>query len=171
MQRRKLWLPIATVLIIAIAFSLYIFIAQHNKKPAKKLVQSNSFTGEKPTFTIYYPSSAPAGISIDRGSVKTAKDIFSFNLKQNGSQDFAVTEQSAGDNFDVKDFKKKLTSAQDFDTDLGQGVIGGLDKGLITAVKTKTDTLIIVNCVNTLCSIPSREILNNMKIVSDLSTL
>jgi len=173
MPWKKLGWILGVIVIITAGFLTYKAIANNNgsKIDKNKASLSNSFTGEKPEFTIYYPSSTPKNIKIDKGSIKTARDLFTFNMHENGKQNFAVNEQFAGNDFNFKDFKKKLYSPTEFKSSLGEGVFGGLDASLITAVKTKEDTLIIVNCVSTICIGPSRQIVENMKIVNDVNKL
>ena len=126
---------------------------------------------EKPTFALYYPSQIPAGLVLDRESIKYAKDSFIFNIKQAGQNRFFVSEQPVGSRFSFDSFKKKLVSPIDIKTNFGKGVIDGINGGLLTIAKTPDDTLIIVNCVNTVCSATSKELINHMQLVSDFSRL
>jgi hypothetical protein len=163
---------VAVVLLVAyIAFG-------RQKTPVKSAgihpaatVQTPQGRTEKPAFTVYYPQHVPAGLSIDKSSISYTKDSFYFNLKQKGQDSFFVSEQAVAADFNFNAFKSKLTSPSDFKINLGEGVIGGLDAGLVTAVKPKADTLIIVNCVGTVCSGYSRAILENLNIVSDVTKL
>ncbi|HSX18342.1 MAG TPA: hypothetical protein VLE51_03235 [Candidatus Saccharimonadales bacterium] len=131
---------------------------------AQQSITSPSFVNEAPAFTVYYPSSPPQSLTVDKSTITYSKNSFSFNLAQNGQDQFYVNEQPAGDNFSYQRLKARLGSPNETNTALGMGIFGTIGVNFITAVRTDKNTLIIVNCAALECGVPSKNLINSMQI-------
>lgn len=120
-----------------------------------------------PSFTVYYPSAAPPGLSLDKSSIAYSPDSFTFAAAQNGENQFFIYEQPAGNNFSYQRLKVRLGSPLDADTSLGKGIIGTIGTNLVTAVNTDKNTLIILNCTALACAAPSKQIIDSLKVNTD----
>jgi len=126
---------------------------------------------EQPSFTTYYPSPLPDGLSLSKGSIAYYKNSFTFILEQAGKKSFFVYEQPASTDPDFSSLKSRIVAPQSIALSVGQGIEGSLDNGTVTAVKTDKNTIMIVDCSKTVCSTLPREILSNMQVNSDLVNL
>jgi hypothetical protein len=125
----------------------------------------------KPDFSAYYPNPLPDGLSTSNGSIVYTKNSFTFILKQGGKNSFFVSEQPAASDPNLSALKSKLVAPKALTLSVGQGIVGGLEAGTVSAVKTKTGTLIVVNCVNTNCATMPKLILSDMQATTQLDNL
>ena len=97
-------------------------------------------------FVLYYPSSLPSGYSLEKGSVKTTKDIVFYTLRS-GSQTVIISEQAAPKNppdFDA--IQKGNTSFKNINSDAGQAIIGtNLQSESVTAILVTNTTLVNIS--------------------------
>jgi hypothetical protein len=135
-----------------------------NKQPAIKPLES-------PGFTTYYPNPMPDDLKATKGSITYYKDSFTFILEQGGQKSFFVYEQPASTDPDLNTLKGKLAAPKDISLTIGKGIEGGLDNGIVTAVKTDKGTILIVSCTKVVCSTAPRDILSSMQVSSDLEAL
>lgn len=165
---------IITAVLLVLVPAIFITSPWTNKtvdNQPKKINNSASLPFSDINFTVYTPTFIPQGLTLNRASIVHTKDSVTFNLTEDGEARFFVQQQALDGSFSFNELKKKLISPTDFGTFLGQGVIGGLGSGMITALKTNDDTLIIVNCVNTVCASASKRLVENMRIATSYSQL
>lgn len=170
-KRKWFW---ATAVIIVILPVAYLFANHSHSKqttPSVKGVQTINNPADKPTFSIYYPSPTPSELNLVADSVVYAKDTLSFILGQNNQKTLFVNEQPIDASFSFDSYKNKLTSPKSYQSTVGTGVFGGLDKGTVTAIKTDKNTLITVNCVGSNCSTITKQLLDDMQIITDPTTI
>jgi hypothetical protein len=168
-------LSVSSVALLLIACS-YVFIATGNDGSKKSTAKAqNSQPAIKPLesagFTTYYPSPLPTGLTPTKGSITYYKDSFTFILQQNGQKSFFVYEQPASTDPGFNSLKGKLAAPKSIALTIGQGIEGGLDNGIITAVKTDKNTIIMVDCVKAVCSTTAHDILSNMQVNDKLEEL
>ncbi len=143
-------------------------VQQLTQNQAKPQTSTASSTPVPPTFPVYYPASAlPSGLLTDKSSIGYSQDAFNFAVTQNGEDRFYIYEQPAGNNFSFQRLKVRLGSPTDITTDLGSGIFGTIGTNLVTAVKTDRNTLIILNCTALACTVPSKQIIESLRINSD----
>jgi hypothetical protein len=178
-KKRKLGfkkiMSVSALALLLVACS-YVFIATGNDGSKKSTAKAqNNQPAIKPLestgFTTYFPSPLPTGLAPMKGSITYYKGSFTFILNQNGQKSFFVYEQPANTDPGFNSLKSKLAAPKSIALTIGPGIEGGLDNGTITAVKTDKDTIIIVDCVKTVCSTTAHDILSNMQINNSLEEL
>jgi hypothetical protein len=173
-KKAKRVFAFAAVAVLLVAGSFLLFNTQRSKDQPVVTAQNSQPSIkplEKPEFTTYYPNPMPAGLVTTKGTISYYKDSFTFIVEQNGQKNFFIYEQPASSDPDFNSLKTKLAAPKGIALTVGQGIEGGLDNGTVTAVKTDKNTIIIINCVKTVCSTAPRDILSSMQLVSDLDSL
>jgi hypothetical protein len=169
----KLSFVLGTVMIMLIAGLTFTSFGRDTAQPKAK-AQNTAPTQkplESPSFTPYFPSSLPDGLSVVKGSLSYYKESFTFILEQGGQKSFFVYEQPASLDPDLANLKTKLAAPQNISLSVGQGIEGSLDNGTVTAVKTDKNTVLIINCTKAVCSTAPRDILSSMQVSTDLDGL
>jgi hypothetical protein len=172
--KTKKILAFAGVAVVIAAGSFIFMNSQNNNRDSVAKAQGKQPAIkplESPGFTTYYPTSMPDGLKATKGSITYYKDSFTFILEQGGQKSFFVYEQPASTDPDLNTLKGKLAAPKDISLTIGKGIEGGLDNGIITAVKTDKGTILIVSCTRVVCSTAPRDILSNMQTNSDLEAL
>lgn len=140
-------------------------VQQLTQGQSKPQTSTASSVAVPPTFTVYYPASVlPSGLLANKSSIGYSQDSFNFAVAQNGQEQFYVYEQPAGNNFSFQRLKVRLGSPTEITTGLGSGIFGTIGTNLVTAVKTDKNTLIILNCTALACTVPSKQIIESLKV-------
>jgi len=171
LSKLKRLVPIAAIGLVVAGVVLFLLFKPDADKSNNKSSQPRSAPLVNPEFTVYYPTSLPANIQTSKGSITYSKDSFTFILEEGGKKSFFVYEQPASTDPNLSSLKSKLAAPKDIALTVGQGIEGALDNGTITAVKTDKNTIIIINCLKTVCSTTPRDILSNMQTTTDLDSL
>jgi hypothetical protein len=158
---------VVAVLVVGSAFMLLT-----SNKSAPKTVQAKPRAAPlvAPTFSVYYPKTLPAGLSSSKSSVTYSKESFTFIIKQGGQNQFFVYERPASTDPDFGSLKTSLVAPKNISLTTGPGISGGLNTGVVTAVKID-NTMVIINSLNTNNDATAKNILSGMQVTNDVSSL
>jgi hypothetical protein len=135
---RKTLTTVSGLLALGLIFlSLYLFT-----KPS--YFPSSAKKGIK--FSLYYPVSPPSGLQVDRSSFKSPQSqVITFTVNRESTPKYYVSLEPVPQNFDSTVFQQNFIRINNFQTPVGNGLIGTLNNQLIGEVRTSDNTLVLIN--------------------------